>query len=42
MDLALVQQLSPDGLARAAFEEDIVRNDDRRPAVLLQQGFDML
>ena len=42
VDLALVQQLAADGLACAAFEEHVVRHHDRRPAVLLQQGFDVL
>ena len=42
MNLALVQQLAPNGLAGAPFEENVVRNDDCRPAVLLQQRFYVL
>lgn len=42
MNLALVQQLPADGLPCAAFEEDVIGDDDRSAAVLLQQGFYML
>src|SRR6266511_6299034 len=42
MDLALVQQLSANRLPCPALEKNIVRNHDRRPAVLLQQRFDVL
>jgi len=40
--LALVQELAPDSLTRPTFEEDVVRHHDRGPAILLQQGFDVL
>ena len=42
MDLALVQQFPADRLPCSALEEDIVGNNDRRAAVLLQQGFNVL
>ncbi|MFE2279995.1 hypothetical protein ACFXAE_22720 [Streptomyces sp. NPDC059454] len=42
MDVVLLQQAPTDGLTRAAFEEDVVRDDDRSPAVDLQQRGDVL
>ena len=42
VDIALVQQLPADRLPCPAFEKNIVRYDDRRAAVLFQQGFDVL
>jgi hypothetical protein len=42
MDIALMQQLAPHGLAGAAFEEHVIWHDDRRSTVDLQQGFYML
>src|SRR6266511_5160895 len=42
VDFAFVQQLPSNRLPCAAFEEDIIRHNDCRPAVLLQQRFDVL
>jgi hypothetical protein len=36
MNLALVQELSADGLPCPTFKKDIVRNDDGSSAVLLE------
>ena len=40
--VGLFEELAPQGLASAAFEEDVVRHDDRGAAVLLQDGEDVL
>jgi hypothetical protein len=40
--IELLQQVAPHGLARTAFEEDVVRHDDGRPSVHLQQRLDVL
>ena len=42
MDIALMQQFPAHGFAGPAFEEDIIRHDDRRAAVDLQQSLDVL
>ena len=42
MNVGLLEELATDGFARAAFEEDVVGNNDRRPAVLLQDGENVL
>ena len=42
VDVGLLEQFAPDGFARAAFEEDVVRQHDRRAAVLLEDGEDVL
>ena len=42
VDVALLEQLAADRLAGAALEEHVVRHDDGRPAVLLQQRLDVL
>jgi len=36
------EQLAPDGFASAAFEENVVGHNDRRPTVLLEDGEDVL
>src|SRR5205807_2943910 len=42
VDVALVEQLAPNGLPRAALEEDVVRDDDGRLPLDLEQGLDVL
>src|SRR6266566_5161773 len=42
MHIAGLQQIAPDGLARAALEEHIVRYDDCRAPTGLEQRIDML
>ena len=42
VNIGLLEQLSADGLAGAAFKENVVGNDDRGAAVLLQDGKDVL
>jgi len=36
-----VEQFAPDRFTRAAFKEPVVGNDDGRPAVELQEGFNV-
>ena len=40
--VGLLEQFAPDGLARAAFEQHVVRHHHRRAAVLLEDGEDVL
>ena len=40
--VGLFEELAPQGLASAAFEEDVVGHNDRGAAVLLQNGKDVL
>jgi hypothetical protein len=42
MHVALVQELSPDSLPCPAFEQDIIRDNDGSPAILLEQRLDVL
>jgi hypothetical protein len=42
MNVSLLQQLPADGLASASFEENIVWYDDGGPAMLLENGEDVL
>ena len=42
MHVALVQELSPDRLPCPAFEQDVIRHDNCRAAVLFQKGLYML
>ena len=42
VDVRLLEQFAPDGFARAAFEEHVVRQHHRRAAVLLEDGEDVL
>ncbi len=42
MDVALLEEATPDRLARAALEEHVVRDDDGAPAVHGEQGLHVL
>src|SRR5207302_3428885 len=42
VDVALLEQLAPDDLPGAAFEENVVRNHDRRAAMDREQRVDVL
>ena len=42
MNVRLLEQFAPDGFARAAFEEHVVRQHHRRASVLLEDGEDVM
>ena len=42
MNVGLLEQFAAHYFAGAAFEEDVIRNNDRGAPVLLQDGEDML
>jgi len=42
MHVAVLQQGAPNGLARAALEEHVIRHNDRRTPASLEQRIDML
>ena len=42
MHVRLLEQFAPDGFARAAFEEHVIRQHHRRATVLLENGEDVL
>ena len=42
MGIAFMQQLLADGLTRSAFKQDVIRYDNRSPAVDFQNRFDVL
>jgi len=42
VNVGLLEQFAPDGFARAAFKEHIVRQHHRRATVLLEDGEDVL
>ena len=42
MNVAALEELAADGLARAAFEQDIVGNDDSSAAIHFQEADDVL
>jgi len=42
MDVAPLEELAADGLASSSFEEDVIGNNYRRPAIDLQKCPDVL
>jgi|WetSurMetagenome_2_1015567.scaffolds.fasta_scaffold1214549_1 hypothetical protein len=42
MNIAFLEELPPNRLARSAFEANIIRHDDSCTAIDLQQGLDVL